>query len=220
MYKKIIFNLFLITALMISICNYSNAADISKQMSAFSHTWHSVKLKGGVLDGDIDCLYGTGNLNHNLTPTFKFGTNESYSKTSTWSMSAIVYIQGGTPVNAMFDSGSGPSIILANTRVVGLDDYRPTAGAITNIKGGGSDNPNAISYPTSLSFNSWIPGRLLITSYGYNSGANKYDVHSRGRHKREVTLNVASSARSGSFNSTDTFGPYQAEVTFEYVSTP
>lgn len=221
MYKKIILSLFLITALLINISNYANAANMSERFSAFSATWHDVNLKGGVLDADIDCLYGTGNLNHNLTPTFKFGTNESILKTSNWAMTATIYAQGGVPVNAMYGPDTDPSIILANTRIDGLNDYRPTIGAINNIKDGSlNDNPNAIAYPITLSFNAWLPGRLIIESYGYNDGLDRFDVVSRGRHKREVTLNVLSSARVGSFNSTDTFGPYQAEVTFAYIPAP
>jgi len=150
-------------------------------------------------------ITGKGRLMTDLTPAFKFSTNNRNGTSATFNVK--VNTSDGGQVNAIYGNDNSGIIVLAN------NNLKPHTGAIINALSNNptpDNNPNAIAYRITFRVSNKDIGNVPVFDKAGNSASGNVLIKNG---VNTVTLVIGgNSAIKNSFSSEDESGSYQATI--------
>jgi len=146
-----------------------------------------------------------GKLSADLTPSFKFSTNNKNGASTTFNIKVNTADAGQIDAISGISNSSSGIIVLANTNI------KPDANAVTNALGDNpTTNPDAISYQVSFKIGNKDKGNVPVFDKTGNTVSGNILVKNGSN---TVTIIVdKDSVRKGSFSGEDESGSYQAII--------
>ncbi|MDD3012939.1 MAG: hypothetical protein PHC34_04480 [Candidatus Gastranaerophilales bacterium] len=200
--KKIIFS----SAMALSFLCLNSAFGETSATQTITATLSSSVTVSNVGNSSISVqILEGGKLSADLTPSFKFSSNNKNGASATFNVKVNTSDNGQIDAISGINNSSSGIIVLANTSI------KPRSSAVMNaLSNNPTNNPDAISYQISFKIKDNDKGDMPVFNKTGNTACGNILTKTGSN---TVTIIVdKNSVRKGSFSSEDESGSYQAII--------